>query len=133
MLGRVDGSNELIENHLRLKGITFQGMAFETTGASTSTWSTILKQLSESAHERRGHDAEAFRNHWRAEMAMTIAVRTAKAAIRRAWRLAGRANVRAGEDPGGDLVEVLGAPDVEPQVLVGADGGGNGGELRLGG
>ena len=123
MLGRVTDSDERIETHLRRKGITFQAMVFETTGASTSTWGNMLKALSESAHERRGHDAETFRNHWKVEMAMTIAKRSAKAAVRRAWNLAGRRGARLG-DSGED---VLGEPGVEAPALVGEDGGGDGG------
>ena len=135
MCGTVnDGSGQLLETHLRQKGVTFQAMAFETTGASTSSWSTILKQLSESAHERRGHDAETFRNHWRVEMAMTIAVRMAEAVLRRAWHLAGR---RGAAQRGNDGDDVLGPMDVELPMLVGNDGGGDGGislaEQRAGG
>ena len=51
---------------------------------NTGAWSKLLKQLSEIAHSRRGHDKIYFRQRWSMEVAMCLARRGAQAALRRA-------------------------------------------------
>ena len=131
-LGRVTDSDELIADHLRRKGVTFMPIGMETTGATTPTWSTFIQQLSENAHERRGHDPIMFRRLWTVEMAMTLARRGARAGIRRARALAAACNGGRSGAGDGELGE-LGPLDVEMPVLTGDDGRGDGAPMAVGG
>ena len=49
-----------MEDRVRREGKEFFPVGFETSGASTSQCSKLLKKLSEIAHERRGHHKAYF-------------------------------------------------------------------------
>ena len=49
-----------MEDRVRRVGKEFFPVGFETSGASTSQCSKLLKKLSEIAHERRGHHKAYF-------------------------------------------------------------------------
>ena len=74
-------------------GKTFYPIGFETFGATTTQCTKLIKQLSEIAHERRGHDKETFRRYWTAEIAMYLAKRGAQVALSRAHALSAEREV----------------------------------------
>jgi hypothetical protein len=81
--GRSGARNMTMVERLRERNIRFVPLAFEVGGAETGEWSKLLKKLSEIAHSRRGHDPTYFRQRWSMEMAMCLAHRGARAALRR--------------------------------------------------
>ena len=90
---------------MRRAGKEFFPVGFETSGASTSQCSTLLKKLSEIAHQRRGHHKAYFIRRWRATIAMTLAKKGSEVALQRAYKVrqAQRGNsgiVEADEDLG---------------------------------
>ena len=62
--------NDKMEDRVRRVGKEFFPVGFGTSGASTSQCSTLLKRLSEIAHQRKGHHKAYFILRWRATLAM---------------------------------------------------------------
>ena len=79
-----------MEERLRSQGYDCLPLVFEVDGATTQTFANYIKKLSEIANVRRGHDQHYFTARWKTTLAMTIAKRTAQAAIRRSHELQGR-------------------------------------------
>ena len=87
-------------------------IGFETFGATTTQCTTLIKKLSQKAHERRGHDKATFRRYWTTEIAMCLAKRGAQVALQRVFALSAEEAVGlqvAHHDDG-----PLGAPDAAP-------------------
>ncbi len=101
-----------MEQRVSALGKTFYPIGFETFGATTTQCTTLIKKLSQKAHERRGHDKVTFRRYWTAEIAMCLAKRGAEAALQRVFALSAEEAVGlqvAHHDDG-----PLGAPDAAP-------------------
>ena len=79
--------NDKMEDRVRRVGKEFFPVGFETSGASTSQCSTLLKRLSEIAHQRKGHHKAYFILRWRATLAMTLAKKGAEVALQRAYKV----------------------------------------------
>ena len=97
--------NDKMEDRVRRVGKEFFPVGFETSGASTSQCSKLLKKLSEIAHQRKGHHKAYFILRWRATLAMTLARKGCEVALQRAYvvRQCQRGNrgvVEADEDSG---------------------------------
>ena len=105
-----------MEERLAERNIAFMPVAFEVGGAETGAWSKLLKQLSEIAHSRRGHDKTYFRQRWSMEVAMCLARRGAQGALRRANTFRS-ANSEALDDG------VLGGVGSEQPLVASAGGG----------
>ena len=76
-----------MEERVRRAGKEFFPVGFETSGASTSQCSTLLKKLSEIAHQRRGHHKAYFILRWRATLAMVLAKKGSEVALLRAFKV----------------------------------------------
>ena len=85
--------NQTMEERVRAQGKQFRALGFETTGATTSSCSALLKRLSEIAAERRGHHKSTFLKRWIADWSMVIAKRGAQAGLARAYTVAVRCRV----------------------------------------
>ena len=79
--------NDKMEERVRRAGKEFFPVGFETSGASTSQCSTLLKKLSEIAHQRRGHHKAYFILRWRATLAMVLAKKGSEVALLRAFKV----------------------------------------------
>ena len=73
--------------------MSFWPLGFSTSGASATSYSTLIKKISDIAYERRGHDKRYFRHRWTVDIAMTLAKRGAQVAIRRSHKLSENVSV----------------------------------------
>jgi len=69
------------------RGKAFTPLGFEVGGGQGATWAKLLKNLSDFAHQRRGHHKAYFVKRWRTQMAATLIKRGAEVALRRAYSL----------------------------------------------
>ena len=97
--------NEKMEDRVRRVGKEFFPVGFETSGASTSQSSSLIKQLSEIGLQRRGHHPAYFILRWRATLAMMLAKKGCEVALTRAFVVRQQQRGRRGlverdEDPG---------------------------------
>jgi len=100
-----------MEDRVRRVGKEFFPVGFETSGASTSQCSKLLKKLSEIAHERRGHHKAYFILRWRATLAMTLAKKGCEVALQRAYKVrheqrGGNRGVAEADEDSGSLLNV---------------------------
>ena len=77
--------NDTMEDRVRRVGKEFFPVGFETTGASTSQSSSLIKKLSDLGLQRRGHHPAYFILRWRATLAMALAKKGCEVALTRAY------------------------------------------------
>ena len=77
--------NDAMEDRVRRVGKEFFPVGFETTGASPSQSSSLIKKLSDLGLQRRGHHPAYFILRWRATLAMTLAKKGCEVALTRAY------------------------------------------------
>ena len=101
--------NETMEERIRRQGKEFFPIAFETSGASTSQCSKLLKKLSEIALQRRGHNKAYFVRRWKSRIALALAKRGCEVALARTYVVGGRQRglrgVREAEMDDGPLLD----------------------------
>ena len=80
-----------VRDTLNSLDIDFLPLGFELSGApgKSLSWATFLKKVSKVAHERRGHNREAFARYWTSRVIMTITRRGAQCALEKAAKVAG--------------------------------------------
>ena len=77
------GNAFTMQTRTRLERINFMPVGVEGDGVPSEEFEDLIKKVSKTASELRGHNRISFGNKWRVEIAMTIAKTSAKVSLAR--------------------------------------------------